>query len=475
MCCYNDVYYKELWHNMQEHLFEPIAGITGRYESNLELILSGPPHAIIYARNQLTVVNHPVLQEKRRLMNMRPRGAQHFQIIQSQLRALEGQETIKLYADCEEGLSVPPGFYYLCENLKNYEPPKITPKWVGCERYYQKEAIEALLSQNRAFIQLATGSGKSLLTRILCKTFVAMGLRVAVIVPSIELLKQTYKAVSRDETYLVSMLGDGKTPALGCNVLVSTAQSALSEIDKYDVVVLDEAHHSASNSWQEFCACAVGAKFMYCLTASPYRADKLDMLLWAFGGKIVYQYLPPQAIKDGYIVPMDYHRVIVDVPISIKPGTHFSKEYEKLHSHENYIKKAADFVRKSLAKNKKTLVLFRSVKCCKALANELGVESANGEYRKPFYDFQNGLTELCIANVNLLGEGIDVPTIGSLIYCAGGASDVGIIQAFGRALRPAEGKDKAVVIDLVPDNDRWVSFSHKRAEIAVSYKKPVDI
>jgi superfamily II DNA or RNA helicase len=210
---------------------------------------------------------------------------------------------------------------------------------------------------------------------------------------------------------------------------------------------------------------------MYALTASPFRADKMDDLIWAFCGPVVYRYPPSQGIRDGYITPMDYHQVVVPIRgANIRPNMNHVKEYIELHSHPDYVRAVADMCRKSLTKGKKTLVLYKSIECCKALANELGVEAAHGEWRKPFYDFRKGETDICIANINLLGEGIDVPSISTLIYCAGTASPVSAIQAFGRALRKSDGKTKAVVVDVIPDLHKWKEFGRIRKAIAEEYK-----
>lgn len=455
-------------------VFDSIPGLVGRYESSAELVLTGTKEALDKAKTTLTLRNYPVIDEMNRLQRSKPRTAKHAWFIKTKLEELKDKVTITMWAQIDdEHLSCPPGYYYLCENRSEleYSNENITPVFMGYERYYQKDIIEELLKRDRASIQACTGSGKSVCIAVLCKSLVAAGHRVLVTVPSIELLKQTYFPLKEVKDLKVSMLGNGEKPTPGCDVLVSTAQSAINEADKYSVVIHDEGHRAACQTWQDVCIAAIAAKKMYVLTASPERADKMSDLIWAWCGPVVYRYTAARAIKDGYIVPLEYHQL----PVKVTPeqsrlgGNSYIKQYIALHSLPQYVATVKDLVTKALAKKKRILVLYKSVECCKALAESLGVDAAHGGYRAPFYAFKKGETDLCIANVNLLGEGIDVPSISVLIYCAGTSSPVTTIQAFGRAVRKCEGKDKAVVIDVFPDTSEWRWKAKQRAYIAKQY------
>jgi superfamily II DNA or RNA helicase len=77
---------------------------------------------------------------------------------------------------------------------------------------------------------------------------------------------------------------------------------------------------------------------------------------------------------------------------------------------------------------------------------------------------------LVLSNVDLFGEGVDVPAVEVLIDCAPTMSLTRVMQRWGRVLRPADGKTHAVILDHagnskrhgLPDDDREWSLDGQR-------------
>lgn len=447
--------------------FDPVPGLMGRFESPLEIIATGSPIALANLRHKLTLHNTSVEQQIKRLKKTKPRSPQHLASIKTQLAELAPQLETKCYADTEDGVSIPPGCFYLCEKIENPEViqnPQMDIKWVGHERPYQVTGVTNMFKYKRASLQIATGTGKSLCARVICRTLTSVGKRVLVVVPSIELLKQTFFPLQADGTFTVSMLGGGKIPKLGSQVIVSTMQSALNMADQFDAIIQDECQHVSCKTQQQLFAAAVNAEYVYGLSASPWRADGMTQLIWNFTGPIVFKYTGAQAIADGYLSPLIYVQKPVPVKTAPNPKSLPIKKYIFLHSANTYVSHAEKYVREALDKGRKVLVLFKSTQCCKKLGAKLGVQSADGDYRAPFYAFKNGESNLCIANTSLLGEGIDVPDISAIIYCAGSTSEISVVQAFGRGTRLAPNKKNCIILDLYPDLPDWryKSFQRKR-------------
>lgn len=65
--------------------------------------------------------------------------------------------------------------------------------------------------------------------------------------------------------------------------------------DFFDMIIIDEAHHSAANSWKKTLEYFDARKIVK-LTATPYRADAKEL-----EGEIVYAYELSDAIKDGLV------------------------------------------------------------------------------------------------------------------------------------------------------------------------------
>lgn len=82
---------------------------------------------------------------------------------------------------------------------------------------------------------------------------------------------------------------------------------------------------------------------------------------------------------------------------------------------------------------------------------------------------------LVLSNVDLFGEGVDVPAIEAVIDCAPTMSLAKVMQRWGRALRPAEGKTHAILLDHagnslrhgLPDDERiWTLDGREKKKAA---------
>ena len=193
----------------------------------------------------------------------------------------------------------------------------------------QREAHAATLahfacSKEAALLQLPVGCGKSGLIALL-PFGLARG-RALVISPNITIRDSLYadlnitdrrncfwrkRSVLSPETMLagphIAVL-DGKDANIhDCEkshiVLTNIQQLASSadrwlpnfEDDFFDLILVDEGHHSAAKSWEKVFDRFPNAKVVN-LTATPYRADDKEI-----AGKLVYRYLFKRAMVKGYI------------------------------------------------------------------------------------------------------------------------------------------------------------------------------
>ena len=79
--------------------------------------------------------------------------------------------------------------------------------------------------------------------------------------------------------------------------LASTADRWLPQFppDFFDMIIIDEGHHSAAESWRKAMRRFPSAKVVS-LTATPFRSDRQEL-----PGEVVYQYSFAQAMLKGYI------------------------------------------------------------------------------------------------------------------------------------------------------------------------------
>jgi superfamily II DNA or RNA helicase len=146
------------------------------------------------------------------------------------------------FAELPNGsLSVPIGFWYLCSKIDGILNTEISsndlPTYL---RDYQKEDITTLLKYKRALLCLATGCGKTCCALAITTQSIKANKRTCMIVPTIDLVSQTIASAKQFGIPNVSGAGGTYQYQPGCDLLVTTVQSAYKYIDVFDTVVVDE-------------------------------------------------------------------------------------------------------------------------------------------------------------------------------------------------------------------------------------------
>lgn len=190
----------------------------------------------------------------------------------------------------------------------------------------QKEAYAKLYDffkagNREALVQLPVGCGKSGVACI-APFGIAEG-RVLVITPNLTIrdemknnlditnlkcfLKRsgTLSAVDMHSGPYVATLDTGNTSVTDDSHFVVTNVQQLAtnpekwlakfSHDYFDMIIVDEAHHGAANSWQKIYAHFPSAKIIN-LTATPFRSDAKEL-----GGERIYRYPFRSAMAKGYI------------------------------------------------------------------------------------------------------------------------------------------------------------------------------
>lgn len=190
----------------------------------------------------------------------------------------------------------------------------------------QKEAYEAAVEHfaqktTPAIIQLPVGCGKTGVAAIL--PFSLSHKRTLVIAPNTTIRQGLYadlnianascfwkKAGVLDSftsgpfTALVDGAKANMDDCVNSHIVVANIQQLAGGADRwlsqfpgdfFDLVVIDEGHHVAAESWQKVVRAFPQARFVS-LTATPFRADNRELL-----GELIYRYPFARAMLNGYI------------------------------------------------------------------------------------------------------------------------------------------------------------------------------
>lgn len=354
-------------------------------------------------------------------------------------------------------------------------------------RPYQIQAKDAVLSEwseghRKTLLVLPTGTGKTVVFAKVVEARVNSGGRALVLAHRGELLSQ-----AADKIMVASgiecALEKAESTSLGSNmpVTVGSVQSlaqpkrlARFPRDYFTDIVVDEAHHCLSDSYQRVLAHFPEANILG-VTATPDRGDMKN--LGQFFDSKAYEYTMPQAIKDGYLCPIKAQMIPLELDISgvkVTSGDFSSGEIGS--ALEPYLDQIAREMT-HYCQDRKTVVflplIHTSQKFCEIL-NGYGLRTAevngNSEDREEVLrDFEAGRYDV-LCNSMLLTEGWDCPAVDCVVVLRPTKVRSLYQQMVGRGMRLFPGKEHLLLLDFL-----WMSERHDLCRPSALISKDADI
>lgn len=340
----------------------------------------------------------------------------------------------------------------------------------------------------RTLAVMATGGGKTAVATYMTHVSLERDFGpVWFLVHRRELMEQTSAAFARAGINVGHIaVGELLEPHRHAHVcLIGSMPRRIGRMPKPKVVIVDEAHHAVSATYTKIIE-ELGDIWLIGLTATPERLDGKG--LGQHFDRIVEGPSMRWLIDNGYLA--DYR---IFCPPSIDTtGVHkMAGDFNKKEL-EDVLKRSTimgDAIReyKLRALGKRTILralsrddsgqMAEQFKAAGFSAAHLDARNTAIERKQIFGDFQRGELKI-LCNVELFGEGVDIPGIECAIDLRPTQSLTMFLQFCGRALRPAPGKDKAIIIDHVgnvarhglPDEDREWSLDGRTKK-----KKPAQI
>lgn len=251
----------------------------------------------------------------------------------------------------------------------------------------------------------------------------------------------------------------------GVDTLVSRGASDLGSFGhNVTLVIQDEAHHVLrANKWGQARDMFPNARGLG-VTATPARADGAGLGRHADGVYDVMVEGPSMRalIGAGYLADYRIFAPASDVDLSNVTISNTTGDYnaDKLRKavHESHI--TGDVVQHylRLANGMQGITFATDVEGAEQIAARFvaaGIPAAAVSAKTPDLERAALLRQFRareirqLVNCDLFGEGFDVPSVEVVSMARPTASFVLFCQQFGRALRPMDGKDRALIIDHV--------------------------
>lgn len=326
----------------------------------------------------------------------------------------------------------------------------------------QITASNNAVNEHRGILSLPTGTGKSLLTQLIVANFGAPAL---IVVPTLELKRQ----LTEDCTAVFG------TTAMKHITIENIDSSALDEPGDYDVLIIDEAHHAASKRYQQLNRKVWGGiYYRFFLTATPFRTNSEENLLFeGIAGKVIYRLFYAEAVKKGYIVPVESFYV----KLNKKPTDSYTwrEVYSELVVNNEERNVAIAEMAASLESAKcPTLILVKEVKHGKLIADLCGMPFAHAEgdnCRQYIQAFNDGKITVLIGTEGILGEGVDTRPCEYVIVAGLGKAKGAFMQKIGRGVRQYGMKKSAKVVLFRDSSHRFLlrHFNEQRKILKEEY------
>lgn len=320
------------------------------------------------------------------------------------------------------------------------------------------ETVEA--GYEKALVVLATGLGKTDLAAFFAQTYP----RVLFVAHREELLLQAQQSFKHVFPNRTSGIYNGQQKENDADFVFASIQTLAMrhhlqrfEPTAFDLIVVDEFHHAAAPTYEKVLD-HFKPKFLLGLTATPDRLDNKDVYSLCDGNEAISIHFL-DAIRQNWLSPFVYYGVLDETDygeLRWRNNWYDEEELLRLQLRDSYAEAVLAAWKEH--KQSRTIGFCSSVRQAVFLSEhfqEAGYRSlalhgnTDRETRTAARSMlESGQLDI-IFTVDLFNEGVDIPSVDTLLFARPTESLTVFTQQIGRGLRLAAGKDHCVIIDLI--------------------------
>jgi superfamily II DNA or RNA helicase len=336
-------------------------------------------------------------------------------------------------------------------------------------RPYQLEAINAVFAKWREYHRLLliwpTAAGKTIGFAHVADRRIAFG-PVLILAHRDELVEQAIDKIALAVGIHAEKEKAESYASMSANIVVASVQTLSRQSrlvrfqsDHFKTVIIDEAHHVPSQSYQEVLSYFSGAKVLG-VTATPDRGDAQS--LGEYFEDIAHEVSLVDLIQDGYLAPITVRTVPLKIDIcsvSTRAGDFSDEELAEVL--DPLLEEIGQAI-VQYAAERKSLVFVPLIKTAErfaAILRDLGLraEMISGlcwDRAEKLARFEGGQTQILV-NSMLLNEGYDEPSIDCIVPLRPTKIRSLFAQQVGRGTRIHPGKKDLLLLDFL-----WHSHRH---------------
>jgi len=397
-------------------------------------------------------------------------------------------EHLFCYQTTANGLTVPRGFirqladmakqhretFHWTDRTRELDPVDFV--FTGTLRPYQAAAVSAVIKKRFGVLQAPTGSGKTVMA---LSIIAGRGQSVLVVCHARELQAQWVDRISqfldipKDE---IGIIGGGKK-RIGDRVTVAMVQSLHKcKEDVYPHIghlIVDECHRAPSRTFTE-AVTAFDSRYMLGLSATPYRRDGLTKLIYWHIGDRAHSIDQKDLTASGAILPFRVKTLETRFTTHRDPSAEYSRMISDLTKDpERNALICSEAEQQVINGHGVPLIISDRKAHCQVISEILDRDHGivpiilTGDLSKKarkavVKKLNDGKCKALVATGQLVGEGFDLPALGSVLLATPLKFKGRVIQYVGRALRPSPGQDHATVVDFVDKDVGVLEHSAKK-------------
>lgn len=393
-------------------------------------------------------------------------------------------KVIKLYEQYKDMLIIPRGYgsrlkQLLSDKDVEYENhtlilPEVEFHSTIKLRDYQSNAVEEIKQRKSGVIIMPCGAGKTITG---LEAIAQLGQPTLWLTHTKDLLNQSLKE-AKDKLGLkkgeYGVIGSGEF-SIGTHITFATVQTLanrdLGDLkDRFGCVVIDEAHrcfknHKSTGQFQKIVS-ELPARYRIGLTASEHRSDGLIETMFLTIAPKVYEVTQETMRANGNVITPEIRFITTPFEyVSDSDILNFAQLLKEMAEDDARNEIILNCLRHH-QKGDHSLVLGDSLEHLEMLKDRTvqlqagyRVEFIYGgtpkrQREKILQDMRNGKVDYLFATYALAKEGLDIPCLNRLYLLTPKRDKVVIQQSVGRIMRPAPGKEKAIVYDFYDINIR---------------------
>lgn len=366
---------------------------------------------------------------------------------------------------------------------------------------YQAEMLESLdverlvHNRHRNLVVAATGTGKTVLAALDYRRLHERSgrlPRLLFVAHRREILEQsqrTYREVLQRQDFGELYVG-GARPERWEHVFASV-QSLSSygatniPTDHFDIVVIDEFHHAQARTYRHLLD-HLAPEELLGLTATPERADGVDVEREFFDGRTAAELRLWDALTSELLSPFHYFGIADGTDLSgltWKRGNYDLAELDRIYTGNDM---RATLILRAVRDKIADPQAMRALGFCVSVGHaaymarvftEAGIPAASvtsapgsPERGRTLTDLRDGRLAV-IFTVDMFNEGVDLPTVDTVLFLRPTESATVFLQQLGRGLRRAPGKAVLTALDFVGHQNKHFKFAERFRAMTGSTRK----